>query len=28
MILMATDVDGKLIFVSPIEDVKNGSEIK
>lgn len=28
MILMAEDADGKLCFVSPTEDVKNGSEIK
>jgi methionyl-tRNA synthetase len=28
MILMATDSDGKLVFVSPTENVKNGSEIK
>jgi methionyl-tRNA synthetase len=28
MILMATGADGKLVFVSPTEDVKNGSEIK
>lgn len=28
MILMAEDADGKLCFVSPTEDVKNGSEVK
>ncbi len=28
MILMAEDKDGKLCFVSPTEDVSNGSEIK
>lgn len=28
MILMAEDQDGKLCFVSPVDDVKNGSEIK
>jgi len=28
MILMATDANGKLVFVSPTEDIKNGSEIK
>ena len=28
MILMAEDQDGKLCFVSPTEDVKDGSEIK
>ena len=28
MILMAEDKDGKLCFVSPIDDVTNGSEIK
>jgi len=28
MILMASDADGKLVFVSPAEEVKNGSEIK
>jgi methionyl-tRNA synthetase len=28
MILMAEDADGKLCFVSPIEDVSNGSEVK
>jgi len=28
MILMAEDSEGKLCFVSPTEDVKNGSEIK
>lgn len=28
MILMAEDADGKLCFVSPIEDVNNGSEVK
>ena len=28
MILMAEDKDGKLCFVSPTEDVKNGSEVK
>jgi len=28
MILMAEDTDGKLCFVSPTEDVNNGSEIK
>ena len=28
MILMAEDTDGKLCFVSPTEDVNNGSEVK
>lgn len=28
MILMAEDTDGKLCFVSPTEDVSNGSEVK
>lgn len=28
MILMAEDADGKLCFVSPTEDVKDGSEVK
>ncbi|MDG5798959.1 methionine--tRNA ligase [Marinilabiliaceae bacterium ANBcel2] len=28
MILMAEDADGKLVFVSPLNNVKNGSEIK
>lgn len=28
MILMAEDADGKLCFVSPTEDVNNGSEVK
>jgi methionyl-tRNA synthetase len=28
MILMASDADGRLVFVSPVETVKNGSEIK
>jgi len=28
MILMAEDADGKLCFVSPTEDVSNGSEVK
>ncbi len=28
MILMAEDTDGKLCFVSPVDDVQNGSEIK
>jgi len=28
MILMAEDVDGKLCFVSPTEDISNGSEVK
>jgi len=28
MILMAEDKDGRLCFVSPTEDIKNGSEIK
>jgi methionyl-tRNA synthetase len=28
MILMTSDADGKLVFVSPAEEVKNGSEIK
>ena len=28
MILMAEDKDGKLCFVSPVDDVTNGSEIK
>ncbi len=28
MILMASDADGRLVFVSPAADVKNGSEIK
>ncbi len=28
MILMAEDNDGKLCFVSPVDDVNNGSEIK
>ncbi len=28
MILMAEDKDGKLCFVSPIDDVNNGSEVK
>ncbi|MDG2081800.1 MAG: methionine--tRNA ligase [Bacteroidales bacterium] len=28
MILMAEDKDGKLSFVSPVDDVQNGSEIK
>ncbi|TCO08865.1 methionine--tRNA ligase [Natronoflexus pectinivorans] len=28
MILMAEDADGKLVFVSPSEKVKNGSEVK
>ena len=28
MILMASDTDGKLVFVSPTDDVANGSEIK
>lgn len=28
MILMAEDADGKLIFVSPEENIQNGSEIK
>ncbi len=28
MILMAEDSDGKLCFVSPTEDVNNGSEVK
>lgn len=28
MILMAEDNDGKLCFVSPVEDVNNGSEVK
>ncbi|NQU32946.1 MAG: methionine--tRNA ligase subunit beta, partial [Bacteroidetes bacterium] len=28
MILMAEDKDGKLCFVSPVDDVANGSEIK
>ena len=28
MILMAEDADGKLKFVSPVENVKNGSEVK
>lgn len=28
MILMAEDKDGKLCFVSPIDDVTNGSEVK
>jgi len=28
MILMAEDADGKLCFVSPAEDVSDGSEVK
>jgi len=28
MILMAEDLDGKLVFVSPKEKVVNGAEIK
>ncbi len=28
MILMAEDADGKLVFVAPVSDVKNGSEVK
>jgi len=28
MILMAEDKDGKLCFVSPVDDVSNGSEVK
>jgi methionyl-tRNA synthetase len=28
MILMASDTDGRLVFVSPVEEIKNGSEIK
>lgn len=28
MILMASDSDGKLVFVSPVENVSNGSEVK
>ncbi len=28
MILMASDSDGKLVFVSPVDEVNNGSEIK
>jgi methionyl-tRNA synthetase len=28
MILMAEDKDGKLVFVSPTEEVNNGSEVK
>jgi methionyl-tRNA synthetase len=28
MILMAEDADGKLVFLSPSEKVKNGSEVK
>ncbi len=28
MILMAEDADGKLCFVSPTEDISNGSEVK
>jgi methionyl-tRNA synthetase len=28
MILMAEDADGRLVFVSPKDAVKNGSEIK
>ena len=28
MILMASDADGRLVFVSPTDAVKNGSEIK
>jgi methionyl-tRNA synthetase len=28
MILMAEDADGKLCFVSPTEEVNNGSEVK
>ncbi len=28
MILMAEDTDGRLCFVSPTEDVSNGSEVK
>jgi len=28
MILMAEDADGRLCFVSPTEDVSNGSEVK
>ncbi len=28
MILMAEDADGKLCFVSPTEDVSDGSEVK
>jgi methionyl-tRNA synthetase len=28
MILMASDADGRLVFVSPVDNVKNGSEIK
>jgi methionyl-tRNA synthetase len=28
MILMASDAEGRLVFVSPADDVKNGSEIK
>jgi methionyl-tRNA synthetase len=28
MILMASDADGRLVFVSPVDNVTNGSEIK
>ena len=28
MILMAEDPEGKLVFVSPLEKIRNGSEIK
>ena len=28
MILMASDADGRLVFVSPVDEVNNGSEIK
>ena len=28
MILMAEDSSGKLVFVSPTEDINNGSEVK
>jgi methionyl-tRNA synthetase len=28
MILMAEDADGKLCFVSPTEDIMDGSEVK